>query len=191
MIGQNAVKIFKKCVGMSIQYLANLTAEERIFVRQFKLSVLGENDKLPSILLDDEDDLVLANKAKLSIELDINRSKLYMRGNFETKEKPNFHFDNPTRRHIRHSGAAGTQHTDGIIGRFVTGGNLVDFLCSQDGYNCPLASKNDTRGYHLHQRSDKYYQPTANSIGLSSIFIISYNNSGKLGYQQHLLKLFP
>ena len=96
VIGQNAVKIFKKFAGMSIQYLANLTAEERIFVRQFKLSVLGENDKLPSILLDDEDDLVLANKAKLSIELDINRSKLYMRGNFESKERPNFQFDNPT-----------------------------------------------------------------------------------------------
>ena len=57
VIGQNAVKIFKKFAGMSIQYLANLTAEERIFVRQFKLSVLGENDKLPSILLDDEDDI--------------------------------------------------------------------------------------------------------------------------------------
>ena len=37
VIGQNAVKIFKKFAGMSIQYLANLTAEERIFVRQFKL----------------------------------------------------------------------------------------------------------------------------------------------------------
>jgi hypothetical protein len=92
VIGQDAVKIFKKFVGMSNQYLANLTAEER----QFKLSVLGENNKLPSILLDDEDDLVLANKAKLSIKLDINRSKLYMRGNFESKEKPNFQFDNPT-----------------------------------------------------------------------------------------------
>jgi hypothetical protein len=94
---------------------------------------------------------------------------------------------NDVRRHIRHSGAAGTKHTEGIIGGFVTGGNLVDFLCSQDGYNCPLPSKNDTRGYHLYQRSVKYYQPTANSIGLYLIFIISYNNTGDLGYQRHLL----
>ena len=35
VIGQNAVKILKKFVGMSIQYLANLTAEERSFVRQY------------------------------------------------------------------------------------------------------------------------------------------------------------
>ena len=70
VVAQNAVILFKKFVGLP----PNLTAEERIFVRQFKLSVLGESDKLPPILLDD--DLVLANKVKLSQVLDINRQKL-------------------------------------------------------------------------------------------------------------------
>ena len=94
VVAQNAVILFKKFVGLPPECHANLTAEERIFVRQFKLSVLGESDKLPPISLDD--DLVLANKVKLSQELDINRQKLYIKGNFESKEKPNFQFDNPT-----------------------------------------------------------------------------------------------
>ena len=81
VVAQNAVILFKIFFGLPPECHANLTAEEQIFVRQFKLSVLGESDKLPPILLDD--DLVLANKVKLSQELDINRQKLYIKGNFE------------------------------------------------------------------------------------------------------------
>jgi hypothetical protein len=45
VVAQNAVILFKKFVGLPPECHANLTAEERIFVRQFKLSVLGESDK--------------------------------------------------------------------------------------------------------------------------------------------------
>ena len=76
-----------------------------------------------------------------------------MRSKFTYLGKPK----NDVRRHIRHSGAAGTLNTDGLIGGFEDGRSLVDFLSQQSGYNYRLDSKVDGAGFKLIERAVKLY----------------------------------
>ena len=78
---------------------------------------------------------------------------------------------NDVRRFIRHSGAAGIRHTDGLIGGFEDGRSVVEFLTSQNGYNCRLASKVDGAGFTLIERAVKYHHRNETWQGL--LYIIA------------------
>ena len=75
---------------------------------------------------------------------------------------------NDIRRYTRHSGAAGTMHTEGLIGGFEDCVQLVEFLKSLPGYNCRLNSKPDSRGFQLVRREVKTHVRDEN---WQSIFI--------------------
>ena len=74
--------------------------------------------------------------------------------------------------HIQHSGAAGTLHTDGLIGGFEDGRSLVNFLSEQSGYNSRLNSKVDGAGFKLIERAVKLHYRDENWQGLFKIFSI-------------------
>ena len=84
---------------------------------------------------------------------------------------------NDIRRFIRHSGAAGTQNTKGLIGGFDDARSLVDFLSRHDGYNTRLATKVDGAGFRLIERAVKLHLRDDNWQGylyknLKSLFIV-------------------